>query len=268
MISKLILTAIEYNCEEKMNKKRAAIILVFFLVLLSCETKPPEKAYKFVITMFDLSESTAKKDIRTAYVNGFRKVMDSLNQGDILVAACITEKSIQQMQPVVDFKYPKFKPKTDNILLSQSEKKKFDEEVNLSKQEAIKNVEELLLGSDNRPKIIKTDIMSSLALAADMMKRYVELRRILVVFSDMIEDSDNYNFERINLTDAVIDEIIEKEKKADRIPDLGGVEIYIIGPQAKNYDKYNSIKKFWSKYFKESKANLVEYTGIFMGLKE
>lgn len=251
-----------------MKKKQFAVFLVFFLLLFSCKSKPPEKANKFVITMFDLSESTAKKDIRTAYINGFKKIMDSLNQGDILVAACITDKSIQQMEPVVDFRYPKFKAKSDNILLSQSEKKRFDEEINLAKQEAIQKIEELLLGNDMRPKIMKTDILSSLALAANMMKRYEELRRILVIFSDMIEDSDSYNFERINLTDVAINDIIEKEKKAQRIPDLGGVEVYIIGPQARNYKKYNSLKKFWYEYFKESRANLLEYTGIFMGLKD
>jgi len=251
-----------------MKKQHIALLLIFFLMIISCKGKVSEGAGKYVIILFDLSESTAKKDIRTAYVNGFRKVMDSLDQGDILVAACITDKSIQQMEPIIDFRYPKFKPKTDNILLSQSEKKKFDEEVNLARQEAIRKVEELLLGGDNRPKILKTDIMSSLALAANMMKRNKEERRILVIFSDMIEDSEIYNFEKLNLTSAIINEIIEKEKKADRIPNLEGVDVYIIGPQAQNYDKYISIKKFWSEYFKEARANLIEYTGIFLGLKE
>lgn len=242
-------------------------MLICFL-LFACQSKGPAKSAKVIITLFDLSESTARTDIRSAYISGFKKIVNSLAEGDVLIGACITDKSIQQMELPVVLECPIFKPTTDNPILRQGEYEEFQKKANLIKEESLKKIEELLLGDGGRPKILKTDIMSSLVLASNILRRYHNKRNILVVFSDMIEDSESYNFESVNLTDRRIQDILAKEKKEGKLPDLKGIHVYATGAQARTLEKYNTIKKFWCEYFKETGAELVEYTSTFLGLKE
>lgn len=250
-----------------MKKTIAFSILILFL-FYSCQTKSVEKQAKVVLVLFDLSESTATPDIRSAYIKWFCKIIDSLNEGDLLIGACITEKSIQELELPVKFEYPVFKPTTDNILLRKIQQEEFEKKVSAMKEDEIRKVEELLLGSEKKPKIRKTDILSSLVLASNILQRYPNRKRLLLIFSDMIEDSESYNFEKIRLHDQKIKEILENEKNRGNIADLGGVRIYAVGAQAKTMEKYNSIKRFWIEYFKYSGAELVEYSSSFLGLKE
>lgn len=248
---------------------RNIIILACFvgLILMGCQTKV-EKSDRVIMTLFDLSESTATPIMRTAYINGFKEIIKSVREGDVLIGASITDKSIQQLALPVMFECPVFKPTTDNPLLRKGEEEEFKKKLVSAKEEQIRTVEELLLGSDGRPKIIKTDILSSLVLASEIFKRYPEKRRILFIFSDMIEDSESYNFEKLNLNGNKIKEIIEKEKSENRIPNLTGIRIYVTGAQARSQEKYNSIKKFWIEYLKETGAELVDYGSSFLGLRE
>lgn len=248
--------------------------LVIFLILIcinflfiSCETKP-SRVPRVIIALFDLSESTAAQDMRSAYFKGFSKIVDSLEQGDILYGACITEKSIQQLELPIQFEYPVFKPTTDNIQIKPVEEEEFNKKVSLEKEKLLQEAEKILFGSEGRPKILKTDIMSSFILAANVLNRYPGRKKLIVVFSDMIEDSERYNFERINLTDQKIKEILDREEKLGNIPELTGVKIYVVGAQAKSLEKYNSIKKFWTEYFKVTGAELADYSSSFLGLKE
>lgn len=250
-------------------KKKVASSILIALLLYSCQSGIKERqANKLIITLFDLSESTATPDIRSAYIKWFGKIIDSLNEGDLLIGACITEKSIQELKLPVSFEYPVFKPTTDNILLRKIQQEEFQKKLSAMKEEQIRKVEELLLGSGEKPKILKTDILSSLVLASNILHRYPDRKQLLIIFSDMIEDSESYNFEKIKLQDQKIKEILENEKNLENIPDLGGVRIYAIGAQARTMEKYNSIKRFWIEYFKYSGAELVEYSSSFLGLKE
>lgn len=250
--------------------KKIVILFLFFicLSLFSCEQRKNEGTTKVILTLFDLSESTARPDIRAAYVKAFKRIIEVLKEGDSLLGACITERSIQQIDLPVEFEHPIFRPSTDNPLLRSGERDEFEKRISSMKEERIKRVDELVIGKEGQPKILKTDIMSSVMLAANILKRYPERRRILVIFSDMIEDSESYNFERLKLTDKKIKEIIEKEKNRGMIPELNGVRVYITGAQARTLEMYNSIKKFWTEYFRVTGAELVEYSSTFLGLRE
>lgn len=248
-------------------RKIIVIICLFGLIFMGCQTKE-ERSDRVIMALFDLSESTATPAMRTAYINGFKEIIKSVRGGDVIIGASITERSIQQLDLPIMFECPVFKPTTDNTLLRKGEEEEFKKKLISAKEEQIRKIEELLLGLDGKPKIMKTDILSSLVLASNIFRRYQDRRRILVIFSDMIEDSESYNFERLNLNANKIKEIIEKEKSESRIPDLSGVRIYVVGAQARTQEKYNSIKKFWAEYFKETGAELVDYASAFLGLNE
>ena len=88
----------------------------------------------------------------------------------------------------------------------------------------------------------------------------------------MVEDS-RYNFERENLTDARIETMIAELKKKQLVPELSGVKVYVVGACMKGAmanEKFNQIKKFWLRYFKETGASLSEenYGSALIGFKE
>lgn len=78
-----------------------------------------------------------------------------------------------------------------------------------------------------------------------------------MIMSDMIEDSATYNFQKEKLTDARIDQIIEHEKAKGLLPDLNNVQVYAVkSATQQSREVYESIERFWLRYFKECGATL------------
>ncbi|MEW6652018.1 MAG: hypothetical protein AB1394_00965 [Bacteroidota bacterium] len=98
--------------------------------------------------------------------------------------------------------------------------------------------------------------MSSLQVAERVFKSFPQPRKILVIFSDMIEDSRKYNFEKENLTKEKISKIIKSEKEKGQITDMKDVKVYVAGATHPNSEIYDMIKNFWFEYFKTCGANL------------
>jgi hypothetical protein len=71
----------------------------------------------------------------------------------------------------------------------------------------------------------------------------------------MVQDSKEYNFERVKVTDAYISSIIKHRKKNNLIPDLKGVKVYVAGASADEAKKFRSIEKFWNNYFESTGAD-------------
>ena len=101
-------------------------------------------------------------------------------------------------------------------------------------------------------------------------KTYKNEKNILVIFSDMIEESGDYNFAKETLSEKRIQEIISKEKGKKRIPDLAGVKVYITGATATTSDKFFAVQNFWFIYFKECGATLAKenYGSALLSFKE
>ena len=80
-------------------------------------------------------------------------------------------------------------------------------------------------------------------------------QKILVLLSDMMQDSKQYKFERYKITNKYIANVIKNQRNQKLIPNLSGVKVYAAGVSAPNSKKFRSIQKFWSRYFTESKAD-------------
>ncbi|MEW6419499.1 MAG: hypothetical protein AB1480_15525 [Nitrospirota bacterium] len=244
-------------------------LLLFIAVLISlnfmtCEkikSKEEKKPQKTIVVLFDLSEST--RNLKKVYSDSFKTILSSIGHGDVIVAAKITNSSISEPEIPIKKEFPEFVPtdkmgnRTDNPILvekslKEANKKLADEKARLEK---ISN-DILLVKEDIYRKILNTDIVSSLHVAEKIFKNYKRNHTILVIFSDMIEDSKEYNFEKENLTDKRIEDIIKKEKLRNRIPDLQGVKIYVVAAGTKESNKFFAIQNFWLRYFKECGADL------------
>lgn len=231
-------------------KVRALILICFLLLILNCA--PAEKYQsKVIVALLDLSESTNQPQIREKYAEAFREVLGKIADGDSLVVALITERSIRELEIPIKEDFPAFKSEFVNLLEDE-------EQVNANaarekKIEALAKQAEALL-QDKTRKIIKTDIMSSLQVAERVFGSYKQPRKALIIMSDMLEDSADNNFEKEVLTEKRSSAIMAKEKGRNRIPDLKDVKVYIVGAQAPTLDQYYGVQAFWLNYFKECGA--------------
>lgn len=230
------------------------LLLFGIMSLISCgEKKLPPKQ---VCLLYDLSESTNMSEIRQAYVATTRTILKKMKPGDVLLAALITERSISELHFGLQYEFPRFNPTTDNILIERKEKEIFEKQLMQVKDSLLHIADSLLTHPPRR--IMKTEILSALQVVEQVFKSYPQPRKILVINSDMIEDSDFYNFTRENLTAKHIAQIIEAEKAARRVPDLSGVKVYVVGAMAQRTQRFLQIRDFWMAYFQACGATVSE----------
>lgn len=223
--------------------KWLGISLFMILCLLpgTLETANIFEPPKTVFVLFDVSGSTKNKCIRERYLEDFKLILDKMKPGDVIVADRIAEFSGAGSTLPIKHEYKKWWLRND--LIEKVENKK-----------CLVGAEKML----NDPKMVEyTDILSSLHIAERVFKGYRRQRNILVIMSDMIEDSRRYNFEKERLDNERIAEIIAAEKKAGRLPDLTNVKVFAVkNATSQSSDKYIGIKHFWMEYFKECGASL------------
>jgi hypothetical protein len=111
---------------------------------------------------------------------------------------------------------------------------------------------------DEKGEEAKTSILSAFMLAQRLFGDDPR-KKILIVLSDMIEDSDEYNFENGELTDKRDMEIIGKLDERGELPRLENVFVCIEPPASKeNLQKFLKIQNFWLLYLKRSGADADE----------
>lgn len=220
------------------------------LALGGCQglEKPPKTEF----VLFDLSASTATPKVRARYLADFDKLLAHLYEGDILVVDRITSNPLAQSTFPVNENFKRMNPWFENLLKWRRESKGQRERI-------ARTVKKMVL--DPKQRSSKTSIVDALHLAQRVFATYPNERQVLVLFSDMVEESSYYDFRKENLTASRIQEIIEAEKTENRLPRLDGAHIYVIGAAAGFYsrmspERVRKIQNFWLEYFKACGANL------------
>lgn len=233
------------------------LALVFFLGFASgCEEKPPEARTTFVVS-FDLSESTNEEGVRQMYCQSFRKVLSAVDGGDAIVASWITSRSDTEITFPVNDTFPRFVPPNDNPEVVRRYRAIHDSLLS-SKREAHAAAVCDSLGSTSRTEM-NTSILSALDVARRIFGAYSNSEDVLVLMSDMVEDSELYDFSRLRLTDEEVTEILTSEREENRIPDLRGVRVYVVGAMGATSERQRSLERFWRAYFAETGATVQDY---------
>jgi len=227
----------ETGCAKMMRTRIAYVMFAFFLA--SCGQVGEQR---LILVLFDLSGSTASGDIREDYKKYFDTVVDGLKGGDTLMVARIDAHPLGKS--ILEFKgtVPRFNFVTDN-------ERKYKIKRAKEKRETIDAVEQVL-----KNKVKVTPIIDTLLICERLIKSQEASNKIIIIMSDMVEESKNYNFAREKLSDARIEKIIQGLKESGRIPDLRGATVYVAGARNKDIDKGLQIKKFWGLYFREAGA--------------
>lgn len=201
-----------------------------------------KKQPRVMAVFVDMSGSTNEAR-RTVYRNAFEKIFQNLQDGDRIVVGTITGRSYIDFKPAVDAEIPKQSIWVNRIAYEQNQAK--------TKKKIQTAVDRLLSARRGTP---RTEIINSLNIA-DKIFHNEKRRKILIILSDMIQDSREHNFDRVKVTNAYTTKIIKARKKQNLIPDLGAVKVYVAGATASDSKKFRSIEKFWKRYFAAAGAD-------------
>ncbi|MBW2582596.1 MAG: hypothetical protein JRE36_03230 [Deltaproteobacteria bacterium] len=230
---------------KRWSLKILCVIVLSNMLLLSSVEAKSDAFWKFgkdkkqprVMAVFvDMSGSTNRAR-RTLYRNAFEKIYQNLQQGDRIIVGTITGRSYIDFKPVVDAEIPKQSLWVNRISYEQNMAK--------TKKDIQTEVEKLLSRRRGTP---HTEIINSLNIA-DKIFHNEKRQKILIILSDMIQDSKEYNFERVKVTNQYTSQIIRKRQKQNLIPKLDSVKVYVAGASAVDPKKFRSIERFWNRYF-------------------
>jgi hypothetical protein len=208
-----------------------------------------------VVALFDISLSTDQEALRQRYQKEFLEVVEKVvPMGVVIRADAIRAK------PLAETTFPL---RLDFAKMSAINRNEFDLEESLKKAKETTSTELSKLFSENPP-TKQTPILDAIEVTrkifsgADMDG--IGDRR-LVIFSDMIESSDRYEFTRAALGQKAIAAMIEKDKQAGRIPSLNGVKVWVAGAGAGGGSQLaeaqiRGIEQFWLAYFRAAGADL------------
>lgn len=180
-----------------------------------------------------------------------------MSDGDAIVADFISDNPLGQSSFGVNDQLPIFKTESDNEMVVKKQRREFDEKLK-TQRKAIKEKCARMLAAD-KGAAKKTKILDSNQLAERVFKSYPNPRKILVVFSDMLESSEKGNFDKQKLTADLSAKTIDGERKNSRLPDLSSVKVYVVGAQTGGAaNTFNDIENFWIVYYKACGADLAK----------
>jgi hypothetical protein len=198
---------------------------------------------RVVIILVDMSGS-ADQARRTVCKEAFEKIYRNLRHGDRVVVGTIASRSYIDFKPTVDEEIPK-KTVWDNRL-------QFERNLTHAKEKIRREVNKLLSHRGGSP---LTEILDSLNIADTIFHDEKERQKILVILSDMIQDSKEYKFDKDNITDEYINEVIRYRQKNNLMPNLTNVKVYVAGASAADSNTFRAVQTFWARYFTESGAD-------------
>jgi hypothetical protein len=194
---------------------------------------------RIVLVFVDMSLSSLSQ--RENFKQYIEKVVSKLEPGDRIAVGKIIDLTIADFTPIFDAELPAFNFWTDNRTLHQ---KMIDDII----AGVHANVDSVL---QTRSKIEKSEIINSFLICEQFM-RNKSGRKTLVILSDMLECSSDYNFEKDELTAEYIDNAVQSLRTKGRIPRLNNVEVWIAGAHAKTTEQYFAVQGFWNRFLAET----------------
>lgn len=237
------------------GRRGIGFLLLVPAVFGSCAPSSTQ-ARKTVVILLDRSQSTAGQDTRDTYCENVHYVVKTLAPGDALVAGWITEVSEMQAEFPVLTSFPPFDPGTDNPLIVQKSRMEVDSLL----ADSLGRIADSLCADlrRNPAPASRTDVMGAIGLAARVFEVEDREQNVLVVMSDMIEDSEEYSFMRSQFDEQRIEAIVAREREAGRLPDLKGAQVYVAGAGGVSRDHFHDLRRFWIAYFTAAGGTLAE----------
>jgi len=231
-----------------MSWRVLTLSLLLLLVAAGCGENSVHS--RVTTVLFDLSGSTSPQAIRQQYLKDFSKILNQVANGGVIAADIIDDNPLAHSTFPINESFDRYEPMKENKL-------DYERRIKQQRDTVLKEADAIM----RKRAAPATDVIDAMQLAERVFSTYEGNQKLLVVFSDMIEESRRYNFTTEKLTAARIGQIIANEQDAGRLPDLQGVEVCVVGAGATTSgglpaDKLLTIREFWIQYFKAAGANL------------
>lgn len=215
-----------------MRGARLLALSLLAAALFGCATSRPARV---VLVFVDVSASV--KD-SAAYRDAWAKIVAALRPGDRLILAQISDRTYTDFRPMLDCQIPRFSYWRDNKLVHDKQRQALQATLDTALDRSLR-----------APRSRKTDIFGAL-LEAEKIFKGDRRQATLILLSDMLEDSEAYNFEKQRFTDAFTRQAIADAARDGRLPDLSGATVYVAGASAQSTTRAYDIQKFWLAYTK------------------
>lgn len=216
----------------------ASLVLGF---VAGCGGKVDTAERRVVMVFVDISLSSLPE--RENYKQHLEKIIASLQPGDVIAGGKIIDLTIADFTPIFNVQLPAFDFWNDN----RTQHHKLVQKLTAQMFASIDSV------LQSRGKIEKSEIINSFLICEQFM-RNKSGRKTLVILSDMMECSAEYNFAQDDVNAAYIDAAIQTLRAKGRIPNLRNVEVWVIGAYAAQTEKFFAVQNFWERYLKETGA--------------
>jgi len=231
---------------------RRLVVLTLALALLASGCGGKSAQTHVTVVLFHVTGSTYKGNVRGQYLTDFAKILNGPAAGGILVGDVIDDNPLAHSSYPINVSFDRFNPMAENKL-------DYDRRSRQQRDEVMKTAEALVRKPPSGR--LGHNIIDSMQLAESAFATFHGDRELLVIFSDMIEQSKRYDFTGENLTPARIDQIINQERSAGRVPDLRGVDVCVVGAGASPTgglatERLLAIRQFWLTYFQATGAHL------------
>jgi hypothetical protein len=208
-----------------------------------------------VVVFIDFSQSVGSEDLA-----GFRREIDqdilpSLAAGDRLLIAPIHDRTLTDFRPLLDANLPpkpRFSGWLDNVMKFNRQTKEVESRVTHVKDKVAADVARVFAKGRSSP---YTDVLSSMLIAQKLFHDETR-QKVLIIMSDMIEDSPAYRFDQISWSPATIEKMLGEMEAKSLIPKLPGVCIYVSGASAGSAAMAEHIGRFWQAYFRRTGADM------------
>jgi hypothetical protein len=211
------------------------------LPALARPTEAMKQQSTFYFVLIDTSLTVVNFD---AYRNAWPIIENHFQGGDRMVIALV--KGQVSHQPSTIFRKiddRQVLPLTwrDNAILFQTQLKQARGSLRSSFGKAL-----------CEPRSTQTELIRSLKEAGKFFAAEKERKRTLLILSDMLEDSEEYKFARTRISPQFIQNVLAETRQNQRMPNLEGVQVYVIGANAPTETKAEEVEKFWVTYLQAS----------------
>jgi len=220
---------------------------------------------KVVLVLFDISRSISK-DEKEKYYGYFEKnVMRHLKINDILFVGRITNNSLNE--PLLNITLEPMKSvdiQNDNnneFYRKRAEakaRKKHREQLREKILTIKKQVNNWLSGETDATDILGAIRIVNQAFDFNDADNY---NKWMIIMSDMMHASNNYNFNNLKLTDQIIQNIISLEGESQGgLPDMHFINVYVCGAFTISSITTHELHNFWEEYFTACGAHLIKFS--------
>ncbi len=230
-----------------MRKCLMIVLTVTALMVTACSSKPVTGPGPAVAVLVDVSGSAS--GIHQRYLADFGRVLGALQGDERLYTFTIEANS-------------SVAPMAFDLPLEASNGNAYTRRVTLKRQskEASDKFTQVL--ETHRPERPGSAIIDGIRHAADALSKLPpEQERVVVVLSDMIEQSERSDF--TGLTEGGVAPLIEQLQQQGSIPALKGARIYVAGitdaSGALSASQVQVIRNFWERFFEAAGAHLEWY---------